>query len=220
MTSSDPLPPPRTGDETARLAIIGGAGVVLYVAGWLFAGLLRPGYDPLRQAISELFEVGAPQPSGLVMRLGLLTSGVALTLFAVALRRGLPGRPLAAPISSVIAGTFTLAVIAFPCTDGCPGAGTTFTDTMHSVTAGIGYLGLIFVPILAGWHLRSRDQRFSRVSLAIGLVGLAGFLVRYLAVDAFGGLQQRSFNTLIDVWYVLAAAYIVRRVRTPERAVT
>ena len=45
---------------TRPLLIAGIAGVTLYVGTWFVLGLLAPGYDPLRQAISELFDLGAP----------------------------------------------------------------------------------------------------------------------------------------------------------------
>jgi len=55
------------------LALAGIIGPILFVVGiWIF-GLMRPGYDPIRQHISELGEVGSPNAGifNLVVFLGL-----------------------------------------------------------------------------------------------------------------------------------------------------
>src|SRR5680860_577384 len=75
-----------------RAAIAAIVGVVLYVGGWVSAGMIRPDYDPSERAISELFELGAPWASRGWVVVGLLVSGFGLIAFGPALDRGLPGR--------------------------------------------------------------------------------------------------------------------------------
>jgi len=58
-----------------RAAIAAIVGVVLYVGGWVIAGMIRPDYDPSERAISELFELGAPWASRGWVVVGLLVSG-------------------------------------------------------------------------------------------------------------------------------------------------
>lgn len=194
-------------------AIAGMLGVTFYVVSWAVAGVLTPDYDPLRQAISETFALGTPIVPATLVRVSLVVSGLALVAFAWALDRGLPGTGRAGPVVCAVSGVLTVFVVAFPCTAGCPGAGASFTDSMHVVVAGGGYLALLVTPILVALRVRGHMPVFARWSLALGGLALLGFLVRSLGVEVLPGLQQRTFNTIADAWYVLAGAVLILRVR-------
>ncbi len=186
--------------------------VVAYVGSWLLAGWLRANYDPRQQAISELFELGAPVTSRGPLIAGLLVSGVAFLLLAPALHRALPGEGLLGPALVVVAGIGTLGVVAAPCSPGCPGADTTSYDLWHTITAGTGYTALVLAPLAFAWRVRHDDPSFARWSVAIG--GTAALLFGVYVLDlvsAAPGLQQRVFNTLADAWYVVAAVWILQR---------
>jgi hypothetical protein len=208
----------RSGDrtETQRrrvviAAVVGAVGVVLYVTSWAIAGMVWDGYDPTRQAISELFALGAPVSTRILVSVGLGVSAVGLVVFGWALHRGLPGQGLLGPGLAVLSGVMTLGVVAFPCSDGCPGMGTTVTDTGHVVTATVGYLALILAPLAIGWRVRDHLPRFARASWGIGGLALVLLVARTLGLaPELSGLQQRVFNTIADAWYVLAAVVLVR----------
>lgn len=200
-------------DHRVRAAAIAAVlGLGAYIGGWLAAGATRAGYDPRKQAISELFELAAPWSSRAWMVAGLLLSGLALIGFGPALDRGLPGRGRTGPVLVVVAGIFTLLVVAAPCSPGCPGTGTAWNDTAHTLTAGIGYLSLTLAPLAFAWRLRRVAPRLSTWSVTIGSVALLAFLVRYLGiVEAWPGFQQRLFNTLADLWYFVVAVRLLRQ---------
>lgn len=184
--------------------------LALYIGSWVVAGAVREGYDPVEQAISELFELGAPWASRGLLLLGLGASGLAFVAFGPTLHRVLPGRGRLGPALVVIAGIGTLGVMAAPCQPGCPGAGTSATDTWHTVAAGVGYTALATAPLAVAWRLR--HDRPSWAGWSAGLGGLAVLLfVVYLLdlVAAAGGLQQRLFNTVADVWYAVAAVWVL-----------
>jgi len=186
--------------------------VLAYVGSWLLAGWLRAGYDPRQQAISELFELGAPATSRGPVVAGLLVSGVAFLLLAPALYRALPGEGLLGPALVVLAGIGTLGVVAAPCSPGCPGAETTPFDLWHTIAAGTGYTALVLAPLAFAWRVRHAEPVFARWSVAIG--GTAALLFAVYVLDlvaAAPGLQQRVFNTLADAWYVVAAVWILWR---------
>lgn len=201
-------------------------GVLVYVATWAVLGALADGHDPLQQAISELFDLGVPAWQRRVLAGVLLVTGTALVLVAPVLDRLLPGTGRLGPALTVLAGVGTMAVAFFPCTAGCPGSGTTVTDTMHTVLAGGGYVGLVSAPLAFAWRLRVTAWRDLAVAgMVLGGLAAVGFLVRNLAgIEVHAGLQQRVFNTLADAWYVLAAVAVLRRGQaasarsTPERA--
>lgn len=192
--------------------------VTVYVLAWAIGGWLRPGYDPTVQAISELFELGAPWPSRGPLLAGLVLSGLAFLAMAPALDRAMPGRGWLGPVLVVVAGLGTLGVVAAPCTPGCPGADTSTYDLWHTITAGGGYTALVLAPLAFAWRVREQEPGLARWSVLIG--GSAGllFLVHVLGlVPGAPGLIQRVFNTAADAWYVLAAVWLLRRDRQPSR---
>jgi hypothetical membrane protein len=212
LRTPDERPGARVSDAVAAAVVAGIVGVTAYVASWAVAGWIRPGYDPSRQAISELFELGAPAVSRGLVVAGLLVSGIALVGFGVAMHHGLPGEGLAAPATAVVSGVMTILVVAFPCSAGCPGFGESFTDTMHVLAAGAGYLTLLLAPLFAAWRVREHAPRLARWSVVLGVTALLGFVVRNLGVwEGLAGLQQRLFNTTADLWYVVAGVWMLRR---------
>ena len=190
----------------------GAAGVVAYVSAWALAGAWTDGYDPVAQAISELFAVEAPVAPALLVSGALVLTGVLLVPFAWALHLTLPGEGLTGPVLAAISGVATVLVAFFPCTDGCPGIGTSSTDTAHTVIAGLGYAALVLAPIAFGVRMRGHDDRFATVSIVVGTVAALGFAARAAGAGTdVTGLLQRIFNTLADAWYVLAAFVAARR---------
>lgn len=204
----------------AVTAVAGAVGVILYVASWFVAGLLIPGFDPLHQAISETFASGVPDAPRRLVTAALLVTGVLLTAAGPALHRGLAGDGLTGPVLVTVAGLGTIAVAFAPCSAvDCPGSATSRIDTMHTLTAAVSYLALITAPV--AFAVRTREERpgFAAVSALLGGLAIVGFVLRYSgALPPLPGLQQRIFNTLADLWYVVAAVEVVRRRRAHRAA--
>lgn len=199
---------------TVAAAVSGAAGVLLYVTAWAVAGTWIDGYDPVRDAISQTFARGAPSAPRTLMVVVLVVTGLLLVAFGWALDRGLPGEGRAGPVAAAVSGLGTILAVVFPCTDGCPGFGASTTDSLHVVVAGTGYVALMLAPLFVARRVRDHAPLLATVSVVLGGLALAGFVVRNLGIgDAYGGLQQRVFNTTADVWYLVAAWWIVRRPR-------
>jgi hypothetical protein len=216
---------------TTRRAVVAAAvggvlGVVAYVGAWAAGGVVWDGYDPMRQAISELFAIGAPTATRLPLSVGLVASGLGLVAFGWAMDVALPGRGRLGPALAVVSGVMTVAVVAFPCTAGCPGVGATTTDTLHVVTAGTGYVALMAAPMAVAHRVRHALPRLATAGWVLGGGALLLFVSRTVGLTpGLPGLQQRVFNTAADAWYVLAAVAVVRAARvrdvdrpTPTRA--
>ncbi len=199
-------------DGTARLlARLTALGVALYVGAWLVAGWWTPGYDARTQAISELFALGSPTGPRLLVSGALVVTGAMLVAFGPALDRLAPGSGRAAPIATMVSGMATMLVPAVPCTAGCPGFGTTVLDSLHLVAAAIGYLALIATPLLTARRVRGHDPVLARVSLVLGTLAAVGFLVGASAMFTdVGGWIQRGYNTVADLWYVVAGLWLAR----------
>lgn len=222
--TSDRRPPARRGGSSDLPSWVRGAlwfglvAVMVYVLAWLIGGWLRPGYDPKTQAISELFELGAPWPSRGPLVAGLVLSGLAFLVLAPALDRALPGVGRLGPALVLVAGLGTLGVVAAPCTPGCPGADTSGFDLWHTITAGGGYAALVLAPLAFAWRVRSHEPGLARWSLLVGGSAAVLFLAHVLGlVPGAPGLLQRVFNTLADAWYVLIAVWLLRRYRRAGR---
>lgn len=201
-------PPPRW--TTARLWA-GALGVLGYIAAWVWGGLTTAGYDPMNQAISELFAVGAPARARIPLVAGLVFSGAAMVAIVPVLHRLLPGRGRLGPALVALAGLGTLAVAAAPCSAGCPGAEAGARDVAHTLAAGVGYLALVLAPVAFAWRLRSAMPRLAVWSAVLGGIALVGMTIRYLGlIEVAPGLQQRVFNTVADAWYLVVAVLLLR----------
>ena len=104
---------------TRLLAICGTVGPILFIVVILIFGLLRPGYDPIRQYMSELGEVGAPNAIEYNMPAFLL--GVLTIAIAFGLHRGISERKGSklGPILIAVGGVGWVGASFFRCDPGC-----------------------------------------------------------------------------------------------------
>lgn len=203
-----------------RVAIGAVAALAWYVTGWAVAGVVEAGYDPAEQAISELFDRAAGTTPRVLLVSGLLLSAAALVAFGVLLHRRLPGRSRLGPAAIVGSGLATGLIVAFPCTAGCPGLGTTTTDTGHGVLATVGYGLLVLGPLLVGWRIRTTLPTLAGWSFVLGGAAATVFAANQAGLLGLGpGAAQRVFNTTADAWYVVAAVWLLRDAHlSPEPA--
>ncbi|MET8911558.1 DUF998 domain-containing protein [Micromonospora sp. NPDC004551] len=190
------------------------AAPVLLVAGWTVAGARQPpGYDPIRDTISELAGEGATDSwlmAGCLVLLGCCYLGTALVLHAA----GLPSRFLLA-----LGGTATIALIAFP----RPQVG---GSPAHGTVATVAVLALSLWP--AGSALRlpravRRDVAATpagtppwafRRPVALAATALLLLLFGWFVVEVTGGsrtgLAERVAALAVALW-PLAAILSARR---------
>ncbi|MFA9446215.1 DUF998 domain-containing protein [Egicoccus sp. AB-alg6-2] len=202
------------------VAVAAVAALAWYVTSWAVAGLVEVGYDPAEQAISELFDHGASWLPRTLLVSGLLASAVALVAFGLLLHRRLPGASPLGPAAIVGSGIATGSIVAFPCTAGCPGAGATWTDTGHGVLATLGYGLLVVAPLLVGWRVRHALPTLAAWSFALGGAAVAVFVINQVGLLGLGaGTAQRVFNTTADLWYVVAAVWLLRGAHLPSPSI-
>jgi hypothetical membrane protein len=183
-------------------ALCGILGPSAFVGAWLLGGALTDGYDPLADAISRLAAEGADtQP---LMTSGFVAFGLLVPVWAQTLGRVLDDPRLRGSVT--FAGIATLGVAAFPLTraEGQP------QDVAHAVAAGLGYLAMAVSPLIGAAALRRAGKR--RAALASAVVGAvsSASLVGTLLVDGSGGLQRLGL-TVVDLWYVVLAIWVLRR---------
>jgi hypothetical membrane protein len=200
---TQPAPATTATHHADRLgAICGILGPAAFVGAWVVGGALTDGYDPTRDAISQLAREGAPtQP---LMTSGLVVFGLLIPVWAFAVARVLDEPRLR--ISVTVAGLATVAVAVFPLTRDTG----QLQDVAHAVSAGIGYVAMAVSPLLGALGLRRRGHRGAAALSALVAAVSACALVASVTTD-FGGGFQRLGLTVVDAWYVVVATWVLRR---------
>ena len=160
----------------AALCII---GVAALTAGWLLAGLLTPGFDPVRQSISQLQRDGTG--TGAVMTAAFVAFAVGAAAYAPLL----PRLPRAALLVVAVA---TLGAALSPLGEVRGGR----QAALHLAFGATGYVCLSLMPLLAA---RSMTGAGRRAALVAGVVTSACLLGTVPAEAVSGVLQRAGFLT-------------------------
>jgi hypothetical membrane protein len=182
---------------TRRLLACGVAGPPLFVIAFLVEEALRPGYDPLRQTVSEL----AAGPQGWEQIANFLVFAVLLLLFAAGLRRATSGVVVPALVALVATGLVTSGLFV---TDPVHSVATTWHGTVHNVAAIPVFLGLpVLCLTVAVLSLRRRNWGWTVYSTATAVAMIAA--IQGLASEAYAGLFQRIAIILGWTWLTVIA---------------
>lgn len=183
---------------TRWLALCGIVGPAAFIVAWMVGGAMTAGYSPVDDAISRLAARGAP--ARVLMTAGFVCFGIAVPAYAVVLRHRLRG---SAWIAAVATGAATVGVALFP-------LGTSSTvDGVHNALAGLGYVTLVAVPLLAAAPLLGAGLRRAAV-VSLVVAGLAGASLAATLLGPAHGLDQRVGLTLVDGWLMVSALVVLR----------
>ena len=187
---------------------------------WLFGlsislGLLRPGYEPLRDAISELGERGAP--NALLWNVGGFGVTAALyAAYAIAIR-GWFGSGWLFRLT-VLQAIFFAASASFNCDAGCPAVPQSGTMLGHIIAGLVCFAITCVLPLVAWRTFRGRWEWASYVqpSLLVGLVLVALFVVGpFLGQDRVG-VWQRSTLAVAYAWQIAVALRLRGLLQRPQ----
>jgi hypothetical protein len=173
-----------------RTAALGGVvGPVAFIGAWTIgAAVTTAEYSSIDDAISRLAAVGADTRA--LMTAGFVTFGVALPVYASALRRVVGGT---AWITAAATGIATLAVAATPLDRSAT------VDKWHGVAAGIGYVTLAATPLLAARPLSQLGHRaLATAGVVAGAVSAIALVLTTTGLPT--GLFQRLGLTATDIW--------------------
>lgn len=196
------------------LALGGVIGSVVLIAAFTTAGLIRPGYSPIHQAISDL---GVGSHAWLLNRT-LLVAGVLMTGVAIAFAQATEGilsrrsRWICAvllvlsPAGFFLAGIFTEAPA---------------TLRIHwLVAADLTFFGPVIALTAVGLLLRRRDgwRGWATYTLIAGIATLVLVLFMFwtftpgtpFAAAKLGGLMERIVVVEVMVWYFVAGLRLLR----------
>lgn len=204
----------------AWLALAGIAAPAWLLGASLALGAMVPGYEPLRDAISELGERGAP--TALIWNTGGFGAVALLYLLhAVAVRAGLGSGWLYRLV--LLQAILIAAGGAFSCDPGCPAFPRSASMVGHTV-AGLTYFATTTILPLVAWRtFRRRDEwrALARPSLAVGIVLVALFFVGPALGAERVGAWQRTVLLLAGTWSAVVALRLHGLLRrsspTPDR---
>lgn len=179
---------------------------VVFIGGTTVAGLAWPGYDPVRQTISELAALGAPTRAFTTTIFVLAGLGHLVT---VSFARGIGPAGRAAYLIGALA---SLAVAVFP----LPAGGGRSVE--HNTAAIIGFVLLAAWPLL-GMRLRPGFPWLVRpLGSALGTVVLTAFCLWFLVVWTstsvpYVGLVERIAADAESLWPAVVVTALAVRAR-------
>jgi uncharacterized protein DUF998 len=202
------------------LALFAIAAQLIFIAGWIVAGALEPGYSAQRQAISELGSATAAHPWILNFALGVW--GFGFVCLGAAIAPGLRGRPWGriAPALFMVGGA--AAALAGPVRLDCAPNGdplcaareaagdlsfTHYTHLWLSVVIVLALLATPFALARAEW-----PSRLARLTLAGGIGAAILWFASTVAIQgghANDGFYQRVGLGVINYWVLLVAATLL-----------
>lgn len=184
--------------STRRWAVGGVVGPGAFVGAWV-VGAVASGsdYSSLVDPISRLAAVGAPTRA--LMTAGFVGFGLGVAGFSVALRRVLGG---SSSTAAVVAAGVTVLVACAPLDH------SSLVDRLHGLFAGVGYVALAAVPLLAAPRLFDRGApRLAAAGIAASAVCATALSASLLGAPT--GLFQRIGLTVADAWIIATAIAIV-----------
>lgn len=189
------------------------AGYALFVGIIVWAGAAWPGYDHLRQFISELGATGAP--NGRTVSLwGFIVPGATLMLFPVAAFLALP-RSAASFIGFALILLFASGAFfggVYPCDFGCVTEGGSESQKMHELLGLGGYVTAPLALLLVG--LASRRWPGASGLFPLGIAGavVAAISMPLLVMETeFNGAAQRALEGAMALWILACATYLARK---------
>jgi hypothetical membrane protein len=177
-------------------AVVGWVPPIVYGLGW-------PGYDPVRQFISELGATGAPDAAA--VNVWFLVAGTLFVAAVWALSTAWAISRVTIALVSAIGVSYVVAAFV-PCDAGCPAEGSTM-QAIHNTSGAFGYflggIGLIRSAQTFAAAGAPGLAWFARCAGAIVLAGLMAIGAPELASSR--GLAQRLLEAAAFVWLVATA---------------
>jgi hypothetical protein len=185
------------------LAICGMLSPIVYTVMWILGGILRPDYSHIRDDISSLFAVGAPNKG--LMQSFIIASSVLLFVFYIGLHEAINngGGSIIGPILFLTSGVLGILVaLFFPLDAG--GEIITIRGKMHLILV-IGSGLLTIAGMVALWfRLQSVEgwSAFATYSLISAIVALVLVIISGIFIKSkYRGLLERLGVTPYQLYY-------------------
>lgn len=186
------------------LAICGMFSPVVYTAMWIIGGKLQPDYSHIRNDISSLFAVGAPNKR--LMQSFIIVSSILLFLFYIGLHKGLnDGGSIIGPILFII-GSILGILIAFFFPLDFGGEIITWRGKMHLILV-IAMGMLTIAGMIALWfrlNMVPGWSTFATYSLVSAIAALILLIISGIFIQGkYRGLLERFGVTPFQLYYFI-----------------
>ncbi len=192
------------------LAIFGMLSPIVYTALWVYCGSIHPDYSHVRDDISSLFAVGAPNRR--LAQSFIIISSILLFIFYLGLHGGLNdgGGPILGPVLFIISSILgVLVAFFFPLDEG--GEFTTLRGKMHLIlVAGSGILTVL--GMIALWfRLQSVSawSAFALFSIISAIVSLILIIISGIfAAGKYRGILERIGVSPYQIYYFVISLMV------------
>jgi hypothetical protein len=200
-------------DQWIRISALSAiALVVLYITVTIVGASLRPGYSHVRDSVSELIEVGAPNKALLDTLMG--TYHLLLISFAYGLHFALPRTKrgwIGPALVGVVGILGIILTLFFPCDIGCEANPTTMAGRGHGVLVAISALLVLAAMVALFWRTRAHTfwRGYSRYTLISALLTLCfGLASLPLLNTDYVGLAERIGLIPIFAWFIMSGVQL------------
>jgi hypothetical membrane protein len=193
------------------LAACGIAAPLVFIAAVTAASLNHPGYDHLKNFISELGATGAPA-AGVMNFAGFLPYGLPTAAFALAVHRGmrLDAGGWLGPSILALYGLAHIAVAVTPCDTGCQAATPSLHHRLHFLLGDLIFLTAVLGPFTLYPRMVKDPAWRSLATATLILPGLAWLILEASGVGISGALRQRLWLLLLFMWIAIMALRLLR----------
>jgi len=185
------------------LAVCGMVSPIIYTAMWIICGSLDSDYNHIRDDISSLFAVGAPNRR--LAQSFVITESVLLFVFFIGLHEGINdgGGSIVGPIALLISSILGIMIaLFFPLDEG--GEFTTYKGKMHITLVVVMGLLAIAGMVLLWIRLQSVPNwsGFAIFSLISAIASLIGVIISSIfAAGKYRGIIERIMVTPFQLYY-------------------
>jgi hypothetical membrane protein len=205
MTATGPVARPNA------LAACGIAAPLVFIAAVVAASVNHPGYNHLKNFISELGATGAPA-AGVMNFAGFLPYGLLMVGFALAVHRGMRADAGGWLGPSILAlyGLAYIAVAVSPCDPGCQAATPSLHHRLHFLLGDLIFLTAVLGPFTLYPRMVKDPAWRSLAAATLILPGLAWLILEASGVGIPGPLRQRLWLLLFFMWIAIVALRLLR----------
>jgi hypothetical protein len=198
-------------DRSHQLAITGLLAPLVFILAALAASTLHPGYDHLKNFISELGATGAPA-AGIMNFGGFLVYGLLMMTFAWALHRGIRADS-GGWLGPAVLGLYGLAYVGValaPCDAGCQAAAPSLHHRLHLLLGELVLLTAVASPFTLYARMVNDPEWRSLGTLTLLLPGSAWVVLQASGLGIAGAIRQRLWLLLLFIWIELVALRLLR----------
>jgi hypothetical protein len=198
-------------DRSKWLAFTGVLAPLVFILAVLAAGAMQPGYDQLKNFVSELGATGAPA-AAIINFGGFLVYGMLMMAFAWAVHRGMRADDggWLGPTVLALYGLAYVGVALAPCDPGCQAAAPSLHHRLHLLLGEVVLLTAVLSPFILYSRMVKDPEWQSLATPTLLLPSIAWVVLQASGLGVAGAIRQRLWLLLLFIWIELIALRLLR----------